>query len=166
MFAPKPGCLLEHQASFMSAFYSNTESHPTPGKDFDYFTLPGPALSVSADLAGMFHDTPQARGLIKFLVSDEAQKHWPSVQAFSANKDVLQDQYLDPVSKKIAVQLTGPTPLCFDASDLMPAIVRGAFYRAVLSYLSDPGSLDAVLAELDQVSAHAPWNDRTVACGG
>ncbi|XVS68050.1 ABC transporter substrate-binding protein [Actinosynnema sp. CA-299493] len=173
LFANPPGCLLEYQASFAMGGYQAVEreggSTPRPGADFDFFPFPGGRVSsVSADLAGMFHDTPEARALIKFLASDEAQRIWPEMRGgsvFSANKTVT-DVYDDDLSRRIARRLT-TDPLCLDASDLMPARMTDAFYRAVLEYLHAPARLDALLADLDEVRASlndpGQWLD--VPCG-
>jgi alpha-glucoside transport system substrate-binding protein len=174
MFAEPPGCLMEHQASFMSGFYGGYNQKLAPDKDFDFFSLPpfkAAAIQdpiprpVSADLAGVFNDTPQAEALIRFLVSTPAQEKWPAVRAISANKQVPAVEY-DPLDRRIAADLTGSAPLCFDGSDLMPSTMRGAFYRAVLEYLADPGSLDNLLKDLDQVSAGIAKNQWLhIACG-
>jgi alpha-glucoside transport system substrate-binding protein len=175
MFAEQPGCLMEHQASFISGFYSGYDETPQRGTDFDYFPFPpfggahadtaGAPREVSADLAGVVNNTPQARELIRFLVSAEAQRLWSEANAFSASSAVSAAEYDDPVGKRIAAELAGAAPLCYDASDLMPAAMRGAFYRAVLEYLSDPARLDILLGELDQVrSGIPPEHWLTVAC--
>ncbi len=174
LFAGPPGCLLEHQASFVMGGYLNMKradgTTPKPGTDFDFFRFPGPEVSeVSADLAGMFTDTPQARELMRFLASDEAQRIWPGIHrgsVFSVNKTVT-GVYDDPVSQRVAQTLTVSTqPLCFDASDLMPATMTGAFYRAVLEYLNNPGRLDELLRQLETVSRSVPAGDwLDVPCG-
>jgi alpha-glucoside transport system substrate-binding protein len=117
---------------------------------------------VSADMASMFNDTPQARQLIKYLATEKAQEIWPRIGAgaFSVNMNVKLDVYPDDVSKRIVQALTTANTLCFDAADLMPATMRNAFYRAVLEYLSDPTQLDRILSELDRVRqgiAHKQW---------
>jgi alpha-glucoside transport system substrate-binding protein len=168
MFANPPRCLLDHQASFIMGFYegypSGNGSAPRPGQDFDFFAFPaaGQVADVpweaSADLAGMFNDTPQARALMHFLATDEAQRIWPGIagsSAFTVDKRVGTDVYQDDVSKRIAQILT-TKPLCLDAADIMPATIRSAFYRAVLEYLNDPGRLDSLLGELDAVRAGIP----------
>jgi alpha-glucoside transport system substrate-binding protein len=120
---------------------------------------------VAADMASMFNDTPEARALIRFLVSEQAQRQWPAASLYSASAGAsAADQ--DPFDQRIAGELTGPAPLCFDASDLMPTTMRGAFYRAVLEYLSDPGRLDVLLGELDLVRAGIAGDQwLTIACG-
>lgn len=177
MFAHEPGCRMEHQASFMTGFYAGygerDDDHPQPGTDFDFFLFPpfgappaDPAQqprAVAADMASMFNHTPEAEAFVRFLVSEEAQRHWPAATMFSASRGVTE---YDPFDRRIAAELTGEAPLCFDASDLMPAAVRGAFYRAVLEYLSDPGRLDFLLGELERVRTEVEADHwLTVACG-
>ena len=175
MFADEPGCLMEHQASFMAGFYSGYDGNPRRGTDFDFFPFPtfgapdadttGQPRAVAADMASVFNDTPQSRALLRFLVSEQAQRQWPAAAFFSASGGVSAADY-DPFDLRIATELTGAAPLCFDASDLMPASMRGAFYRAVLEYLSDPGSLDVLLGELDQVRGGITRDHwLTAACG-
>ncbi|MBV9011741.1 MAG: carbohydrate ABC transporter substrate-binding protein [Pseudonocardiales bacterium] len=158
MFTNPPGCYLDHDSSFITASYQNYESEKLkPGADFDFFSFPagvaGRTFEVSADMAVMLHDTPQARKLIKYLATTKAQTIWPHIGggAFSVNKEVNQNVYPDSISKKISGDLTNANALCFDASDLMPPTMRDAFYSAVLEYLSDPNQLDQLLDKLDKV---------------
>ncbi|WP_414944725.1 ABC transporter substrate-binding protein [Amycolatopsis sp. cmx-11-32] len=159
MFASPPGCVLEHQPSFIVSRYEKAKradgTAPKLGADFDFLTFPGRDVSeVTADLAGMFQDNPRARKLIEYLASEKAQRIWPSIpgaSAFSANRDLGLDVYTDQVRRKVADTLTSAPALCFDASDLMPATMTGAFYRAVLEYLSNRDRLDILLRQLDDI---------------
>lgn len=177
MFTDPPGCFLHHQPSFTMTNYQTYETAPRPGSDFDFFRFPdgpgsaGPTnetFTVSADMAVMFKDTPQARQLIKYLATDKAQRIWPSVSsgAFSINRNVELSVYTDNVSKRIAQELTTADTLCFDATDLMPATMRNAFYRAVLEYVSDPNQLNRLLEDLDVVRRGiAPEEWLNIPCG-
>jgi len=159
MFTEPPGCALEHQASFIMSRYQNIKrpdgTLPEPGTDFDFLSFPGRDVSeVAADLAGMFQDRPQARKLIEFLASEKAQRIWPSIpraNAFSANRQLGLDVYPDQVSRRVADTITSASALCFDASDLMPATMTGAFHRAVLEYLSNRDRLGTLLKQLEDV---------------
>ncbi|KAA2253893.1 carbohydrate ABC transporter substrate-binding protein [Solihabitans fulvus] len=182
MFTDPPGCALEHQGSFIMASYQGYRGlpggAPVPGRDFRFFRFPGLSgrpedqpSEVSADLAGMFRDTPQARSLMRFLSTDEAQRIWPGIpgsNAFSVSRNVGGEVYRDDVSKGIATILTSAGMVCFDASDLMPAAMRNAFYRAVLGYLDDPARLDTLLDQLEKIraGAQADSTPRAAACGG
>ena len=161
MFSNPPGCVLEHQASFIMSRYQAVKladgTSPKPGADFDFLPFPGREISeVTADLAAMFQDNPRARKLIEYLASEKAQRIWPSnpdARAFSANRKLGLDLYPDHVSRKVADTITSAPALCYDASDLMPATMAGAFHRAVLEYLSNRDRLEILLKQLDDVRA-------------
>ena len=179
MFDSPPGCLLEHQGSFVIGDYQhNPDGGPNgrrPGADFDFYAFPDknyPNSSraddnteanrpweVSADLAGMFNDTPDAHLFMQFLASDDAQKIWPSLQdsnAFTADKDLNSNIYHGQLRQHIGKILQSASTLCFDASDSMPATMRDAFYRAILEYLNDPAQLDSLLKDLDEIRKGIP----------
>ncbi|MFL6124894.1 ABC transporter substrate-binding protein [Actinophytocola sp.] len=177
LFTDPPGCLLEHQASFIMGFYQGKgyrdlrDGGPRPGVDFDFFPFPpatgkGRVWTVSVDLAGMFNDTPQARALLRFLATDEAQRIWPSIPGGAA---FTVDEHIDPavygddrISERIAEVFRSTDPLCFHVVDVLPAAMRTAYYRAVLEYLGNPGQLDQLLRRLDQIRAgipHEEWLD-------
>jgi alpha-glucoside transport system substrate-binding protein len=175
MFRKNPGCLMDHEASFIMANYSTTLAQngkvAQSGADFNLVPFPwiddryANALEVGADLAGMFRNTPQARALIQFLASKDAQQIWPGVPgsgALSANTDVPLSVYGNLLFTNPAKIITGkaaaslssgsaPLSLSFDASDEMPAAVRTAFYQAVLQYVADPRQLDGILSRLDSI---------------
>jgi alpha-glucoside transport system substrate-binding protein len=172
MFTQPPGCYLEHQGSFIMGFYQKYPDlpggAPKAGTDFDFFPFPagdpgtGRPWELSVDLAGMFTDTAQARRLMHFLATDEAQRIWPHIAgagAFMVNKNIDPNGYADPVSRDIAKILRSNDPLCFGASDLMPVGMRNAYSRAVLEFLNDPGQLDSLLLKLDQIRTGTSGDD-------
>jgi alpha-glucoside transport system substrate-binding protein len=155
MFAARPGCVLDHAGSFITAFYSGT-----PGADYDFVPFPSAgkagqgAQEIAGDLLGVFHDTPAARRLAAYLTTRTAQEAWarrPASGAYSLNQQVPIGVYPDPVAKKIANDLTHAGTVRFDGSDSMPQTMASAFDNAILEYLADPGRLDAILSALDKV---------------
>lgn len=169
MFTSPPGCYLDHEGSFITGFYTQDKrgtsgAHPRPGRDFDF--VPFPRLTsagrgseeVAGDLLGMFHGTPAARKLIAYLTTPRAQEAWisrPGSGAISVNRSVRLSDYPDPVSRKLAMNLTHATTVRFDASDSMPPAMESAFNNAVLEYLDTPGQLNAILHGLDRVRTAA-----------
>lgn len=175
MFGNPPGCYLDHEGSFITAFYAQDTlspagsdprpgAHPEPGTDFRF--VPFPALTsagrgaeeVAGDLLGMFRDTPAARKLIAYLTTPQAQEAWitrPGSGAISVNNLVPLRDYPDPVSRALADNLTHASDVEFDASDSMPQVMENAFYSAVLQYLDRPSQLNAILRGLDQVQKAA-----------
>ncbi len=160
MFREPPGCLFHHQASFMTGFFADYPQEPQAGTDYDFFIMPDinpaypGALTGAGDLFGMFNDTPQARALMQWLVTAEAQQIWVDLGgAISGN--TLVTQYPDDVAQKSAEALAQSQVFRFDASDLMPEAMNAAFWQAMLDYTQSPGNLDQILTRLDEVRADA-----------
>jgi len=171
MLTEPQACSFEHNGSFMLARY------PETGRALNFVAVPpaGPDVApgtyeVSADLAGMFTDTPASRALIRYLAGPEAQQIWPRVTgggAFSATRGVDPRVYDgNATARKVADTLHSGNTLCFDASDLMPATMSNAFSRATLEYLDDPGRLDTLLEQLDRIRLGVPPQEwLSVPCG-
>lgn len=162
LFTNPPGCYMMHQASFITDFLVKGTPGVKPIDDFDFFPFPAfssstsNAQEVAGDLFGMFKDTPQARALIKYLVTPEAQDIWVKRGgAISPNKRVPINTYPDPLSQKAAQLLTSAQVTVFDASDLMPDAMNTAFWKAILDYVQNPGSLNSILQNLDSVQKSA-----------
>jgi alpha-glucoside transport system substrate-binding protein len=162
MFTSPPRCYFHHQGNFMSNFFTQANSSLKPGEDFAFFGFPDMdqryqgTLEVAGDLFGMFRDTPQARALMKYLTTPEAQSIWVKRGgAISPNKQVSLNDYPDQIARDSAQLLTGARTVRFDGSDLMPEAMNSAFWKAILDYVNNPDSLDSILTNLDTVQAQA-----------
>ncbi|MEU8505533.1 carbohydrate ABC transporter substrate-binding protein [Streptomyces brevispora] len=135
------GCDLEHQGSFASAFYGDRKEQArfvdsAPLLPGGRYTVK--AHEVSADFAALFGGSGPARDMIRRLASRSAQEDWGRKGGvFSANAAV--PARTGAVEKQISSRLADQrVPLCLDASDVMPAAVRDAFYEAVLLTVAHP----------------------------
>lgn len=162
LFTDPPGCYLHHQATFIQDFVQKQYPALKPVEDFDFFGFPPidpsvpPAVEVAGDLVGMFRDTPQARRLIAYLTTPEAQAIWVRRGgALSPNRKVSLDQYPDPLSRRAAEILTAAEVARFDASDLMPEAVNAAFWKGTLDYVQNPQRLDDILQNLERIAQEA-----------
>jgi alpha-glucoside transport system substrate-binding protein len=162
LFKTPPGCLFHHQASFITSFFEKGTKGIKAGTDYDFFPFPdiNPANAGSVegggDLLGMFNDTPQAKALMQYLITPEAQAIWPKLGgAISGSKSVAPDVYPDDISKKSAAALSGAKTLRFDGSDLMPVAMSDAFLTGILDFAKDQSKLDEILTKLDTVQASA-----------
>jgi len=160
MFADPPGCLLHHQASFITSFFED-EANAKP-EDYNFFPFPviNPSfeggVTSGGDLFGMFNDKPQTRSLMQYLLTPEAQQIWVEKGGFiSANKNVPLEAYPDETSKKSAEILANAKTFRFDASDLMPSEMNKAFFKSIVDLAQNPDNVDAILAQLDEVQAGA-----------
>ncbi|MBB5156167.1 ABC transporter substrate-binding protein [Saccharopolyspora phatthalungensis] len=165
MFEQPQRCSLDHAGSFLKSQYQATRpdgTAPVAGKDFDFFRFPPlsqPSI-VSADLAVMFNDSPGANAFMQFLASTEGQRILAGHRegsVYSINRNFLGGRlYADrpggDVDLRIAEEIgQSGRGLCFDASDLMPATMRSAFYRAVLEFVRAPERLNEILNQLEDV---------------
>lgn len=162
LFADPPGCYMHHQASFITDFITENNPDVAPVEDFNFFGMPQfeadapQSLEVAGDLFGMFNDTPQAQALIRYLVTPEAQAIWASRGgAISPNRGVPGECYPDPLAQRSADLLTSAEIVRFDASDLMPEAMNNAFWQAILNFVENPGNLDSILENLQEVQADA-----------
>lgn len=162
MFQNPPKCYMHNQGSFITDFFTKYPTSPKPGTDFKFFDLPpvnsqyAGAHVVAGDLFGMFKDTPQARALIKYLTTPQAQAIWVKRGgAISPNKDVPLSDYPDDISRSIAQTIVSAKIARFDAGDMMPNAMQAAYWKAVLDFVNNPSQLDSILANLDKVQADA-----------
>ena len=160
MFQNPPKCMMLNQASFITSFFPKTA---VAGTDYDYFTMPSQnsanegARVGAADAWSMFKDTPQARALITYLLTPEAQEVWVKRGGkIAVNNKVPVSDYPDAVNQKIAKDLVSNTKvLKYDAGDLMPSDMKNAYWQAIVAFIQDQSKLDSILANLDKVQQSA-----------
>jgi alpha-glucoside transport system substrate-binding protein len=158
LFTDPPGCIFHHQASFATTFFES-QGGATPD-EYDFFPFPDidPANAGSVvgagDYMAMFRDTPQARALIAYLATAEAQSIWVGMGgALSGNRTVT--DYPSEIQARSGEVLANADIFRFDGSDLMPEVMLQAFWDGVLDYTKDPSTLDAVLSKLDDARSAA-----------
>ncbi|MDP8904053.1 MAG: extracellular solute-binding protein [Chloroflexota bacterium] len=154
LFTDPADCKFVHQASFISDFFVNN-SGATP-EQFDFFVMPGEALTGGGDMFGMFNDTEQARSLMQYLITPQAQQIWAERGGFiAANINVPTDVYASESDRKAAAALQEASAFRFDGSDMMPGEMNDAFFRAMVEVTANPGNLDSILQGLDEVQSRA-----------
>jgi alpha-glucoside transport system substrate-binding protein len=154
LFKSPPGCEFHHQASFITGLGAFKTA--AAGTDYNFFPFPdidpqyAGAVEGAGDLFGMFHDTAEAKSLMKYLVTAPAQDIWVKIGgALSANKNAT--SYTNDIEKRSAALLQTAKIFAFDASDKMPSAMNSAFWTAILDYVKDPTKLDTILTSLDKV---------------
>lgn len=172
MFGSPPGCVFDHEGSFVMGAYGSAQAKPPlrAGVDYDFFPFPsmnsavGQQFEASASFAGMFQRDERASRLMNYLASVRGQQEMVTAfggNSFSVDPRVAMSVYPDDVHRRVAQILTQDSS-CFDASDLMPTQLGMAFYQAVLRFASDPGfylgdqtRLTDLLGQLDRERARA-----------
>jgi alpha-glucoside transport system substrate-binding protein len=158
LFSSPPGCEFLHQASFITGLGKFVKEKA--GTDYNFFPFPSindqfkGSVEGAGDLFGMFHDTPAAKSLMKYLVTAPAQDIWIKAGgALSANKNAT--DYPDDISKRSADLLAKATSFVFDASDNMPTSMNAAFWSHMVSLTGGKETVDQALAALQKVADDA-----------
>ena len=162
LFSSPPKCYMHNQASFITSFFTADTPSLQPVTDFNFFALPdvvptyAGAHVVAGDAWSMFHDTPQAEKLIKYLTTADAQTIWVRKGGkLSPNKQTPLSAYPDELSKESAQILVNTNIGRYDATDQMPTDMRNAAWKAILTFAQDQSQLDSLLAGLDKVQQTA-----------
>ncbi|MEU6394127.1 alpha-glucoside ABC transporter substrate-binding protein [Streptomyces sp. NPDC046939] len=155
-----PGCTHEHQGSFVRYVYApRNDIRLEPAARFLHGSAAySKAFEVSGDMAAVLTDNPGAQELVKRLTSEDGREQWsrtaqPHLRPFFPDRSDPQPDD-NAAAQEIASYLTDArNTLCFDASDVMPPVLRDAFYRAVLEYFRSPyeATLRKLLGQLETV---------------
>jgi alpha-glucoside transport system substrate-binding protein len=162
MFANPPKCYMLNQASFITSFFTSANPSLQPVTDFNFFPLPdintqyAGAHVVAGDSFAMFKDTPQARKLMAYLTTADAQAIWVKRGGkLAVNKQVSADLYPDALSKQSAQIIVNTQIGKYDATDQMPADMKAATWSDLVKFIQNQKQLDSLLAHLDTVQASA-----------
>jgi alpha-glucoside transport system substrate-binding protein len=165
LFASPPKCYMFNQGSFITSFFDGYTPKPTAVTDYAVFPLPdvssasGGAHVVAGDAFVMTKDTPQARALLKYLATADAQDIWVKRGGgkIAINKQVPLSDYPDAISKAEAAVVVNTKIARYDAGDLMPSDMRDAYWSGILKFVQNQSQLDSILADLDkkQTTAYA-----------
>ncbi|MGI8704029.1 MAG: ABC transporter substrate-binding protein [Candidatus Limnocylindrales bacterium] len=158
IFTDPPTCFLHEQATFMGGIILENYPDLKPIDDINFFGMPNFTAEhdnlqqISGEIVSMFNDTPQSQALVRYLATPEAGSLIAATGRWLApNKGVPAESYTDPFIQRASEILAGAGRVSYLGSDLLPQAVGEGFWKATLDYVQDPGSLDAVLAELERL---------------
>jgi alpha-glucoside transport system substrate-binding protein len=162
MFQTPPKCYMLNQASFITDVFVKANPNLKAGTDFNFFPLPDAspkyagAHVVAGDAWSMFKNTPQAKALLQYLVTAEAQAIWVKRGGkISPNNKTNVADYPDDITRSLAKILVETKIGKYDAGDLMPADMKNAYWGAILDFIKDQSKLDSILTKLDGVQKTA-----------
>jgi alpha-glucoside transport system substrate-binding protein len=160
LFSNPPGCLFLEQATFIPQMFVQNDPalEGQAGTSFNFFPHPKFKDEFAGNVEGffdtfvMYNDTPQARALMQYMVSDQAQQTWVDKGGtLAANKNIT--KYPDVLGENASKILLESKNILLTAGDYMPADMQRAFWKSLLDFTNDQTQLDSILANLDQVQA-------------
>src|SRR4051812_35747638 len=140
MFDDPPKCFLHRQATFINSFFPKDAK---PGVDYDWFTFPSidrQSILYGGELTvvGKNANRPEVVDFLKRFLAKDVQCKMGGVVAssrVSPNVDVGADCYANDIladASKILTKTLKEGTGRFDASDLMPTEVQGAFWTGMI----------------------------------
>lgn len=160
LFTTPPGCLFMEQATFITSFFEENTPGVVAGTDYNFFPHPTFNDQYAGNVEGffdtfvMYNDTPQARALMNYMVTPEAQQIWVDKGGtLAANKNIT--KYPNVIFENASKVVTGADNILLTAGDYMPADMQHAFWKSLLDFTNDQSKLDEILASLDTVQASA-----------
>jgi alpha-glucoside transport system substrate-binding protein len=128
------------------------------GTDYNFFPHPKFNDQYSGNIEGfadsfvMYNDTPQARALMQYMASDQAQQVWVDQGGtLAASKNIT--KYPDVIFENAAKVTASAKNILLTAGDQMPADMQHAFWKSLLDFTNDQSQLDSILQNLDTVQA-------------
>jgi ABC-type glycerol-3-phosphate transport system substrate-binding protein len=152
------------EADFVeSEILNSTKAKPETG--FNYFDFPSiddspPTVVGGGDTVVMFKDSPATRALVEYLATPEAAEIRAKGGGYSsANKNVNESAYTDPLLRKSSKAITDAEVFRYDLSDLQPAkfgaTVGQGLWKQFQDFLRNPKDIDGITKEMESSAKRA-----------
>jgi alpha-glucoside transport system substrate-binding protein len=155
-YATPPTAYMYYLGDFAVGFFTTQFPSLQPGTDYNFIPFPtinptyAGAITGGADVMFALKDNSGTRQYIEFMASAEAQTIWiKQGGASSVNKAVDLAAYPNQVQRNAGKQLSQAPIFRPSPDDLMPTAMSSAYWKGVLAYIANPGSLDSVLSGLE-----------------
>jgi alpha-glucoside transport system substrate-binding protein len=162
LFDDPPSCLVHVQGDWLGNAMAATVPDVEPATDIDFLPFPAaevdtePVIVTSGETFGAFRDSPQTRAFMSYVASPQFSELIAATGSWiGPNRDTPLDAYQSELSRKAATTYLGAESVVVGAQDGMPAAMSSAFHNAVMELVAEPSSLDAILAQLDEVRAES-----------
>ena len=108
----------------------------------------------------MFKDSEAAQALIEYLATPEAAEIWAKRGGYSsANKNVDESAYEDPLLRRTATAIGDAETFRFDLSDLQPAgfgaTVGQGLWKQFQDFLRNPDNVDGTAQAMERAANRA-----------
>ena len=163
-FKDSPDAAMVLEADFVeSEILNSTKAKPETG--FNYFDFPSiddspPTVVGGGDSVIMFKDSPATRALVEYLATPEAAEIRAKGGGYSsANKNVDESAYTDPLLRKSSKAITDAEVFRYDLSDLQPAkfgaTVGQGLWKDFQDFLRNPKDVDGITQKMESEAKRA-----------
>jgi ABC-type glycerol-3-phosphate transport system substrate-binding protein len=163
-FKDDPDGAMVLEADFVESEILNS-TKAKPETDFNYFDFPSindspPTVLGGGDIVVMFDDSPAARALVEYLATPEAAEIRAKGGGYSsANKNVSETAYDDPLLRQTAKAIGDAEVFRYDLSDLQPpkfgATIGQGLWKQFQDFLRNPDDVDGITQEMEAAAKKA-----------
>ena len=157
VFGLNPQSAMLYEGGFVGMIAMNDVNKSLqPERDIDFFPFPqvdarlGNPVVGGGDFAIMFHDSPEARSFMEFLISKGAADTLASTNTISPNRQTDPARFTSALARKEFEQLENARTFVFDGSDMAPSALGGDYEFSELQKLvQHPEDVTRIAAELE-----------------
>jgi alpha-glucoside transport system substrate-binding protein len=158
-FKDDPDGAMVLEGDFVESEITNsTKAKPETGfKVFEFPAIDGSPATVvgGGDTVIMFEDSPASRALVEYLATPEAAEIRAKLGGYSsANKNVDESAYTDPLLRETATAIGDADVFRFDLSDQQPAkfgaTVGQGLWKDFQDFLRKPDDVDGAAQKMEQ----------------
>jgi alpha-glucoside transport system substrate-binding protein len=148
-YSNPPRSFMVYMGGFAEGIITAQYPDATPGTDFNFFPFPeinsqfANSMTSGADVMVALTNNNTVQQCMSYLATADAQTIWVKRGGFTAvNKSVDLNAYPNEVDKASAQMLTNAQTFRYGVSDLIPSAVQTAFWKGLLSFISDQTKLN------------------------
>jgi alpha-glucoside transport system substrate-binding protein len=125
--------------------------------DYDYFEFPqidpqwGQPIVGGADLVILFNNKPEAQALLNYLATTAAAEILVASAdgLVSPNQGVDLALYANPITRKVAQEISSAKNFLYDLDDQLPAELQAYFWSALLDFLQNQAQIAQILQGME-----------------
>lgn len=146
-------------AMYFGATWAGSDQLPSldPLTDYDFFEFPeidpqwGKPIVGGADLVILFNNKPEAQALVNYLATPDAGEILiaNAEGLVSPNQGVDLTLYANPITQKVAQQISNAENFLYDLDDQLPAELQAYFWSALLDFLQNQDQIAQILQGIE-----------------
>lgn len=155
-YSNPPRASMVYMGDFAESFITTQYPNATPGTDFNFFHFPeinsqyANSMIGGADVIVALKDNDTVHQFMQYLAMADTQTIWVERGGFtSVNNSVDLNAYPNEITKASAHMLTTAQTLRIGAGDMLPSAVQTAFWKGLLSFISDQSQLNSILNTIE-----------------
>lgn len=157
VFGSPPTATMYFEGGWVQTFIEDHHPGLTPITDYNFFDFPlininyGKPVMGAADLAILFHDTQEAKSLIKYLATPQAAEIWAALGGgyLSPNSGLDPSTYPDDLTRAQYQQIINADEFVYDLDDQLPSELQRYLWDALMDFVAHQDQMMSILQGIE-----------------